>query len=84
MATPFKMRKQYRVNLSLLSGPFVFFQEVAQNETKSETSFKTPHKVRKWNQRFFQDHGGWIPKVDSFQDPCKKSQKTQPQVYGPC
>ena len=60
-----------------------------------ETSFKSTHQ--KWQERtkFFQDLGGciskvdsfqdpWVPYIDSFQDPCKKSQKIKSQIHGPC
>ena len=60
-----------------------------------EPSFESTHW--KWQERnnFFQDHGVcilkvdsfqdlWLPKVNSFQDPCWKSQKINSQIYCPC
>ena len=78
--TPFKTSHQQNTSEGLLSGPSA---KSGKNEPNL-TSFKTIGSQSEKMASSFIDHGWWFPKVDSFQDPCKKSQKTQPQVYGPC
>ena len=49
----------------------------------TKIGFFQDHRLTKWeNGRFFQNHGGWIPKVDFFQDPCKSRVKNStPDIW---
>ena len=66
-------------NLRLLSRPLTKTQVTSLLSTPSSKSGKNATTFDSFSRpqahqseqidRFFQDHGGWVPKVDFFQDP---------------
>ena len=75
--SPFKTLTKTQVN--------VYFQDHPPKVAWKWTTFgllsrPQAHKVSKWHG-FFQDHGGWVPKVDFIQDHWKKESKDSTPRY---
>ena len=78
-------------NLRLLSRPLtkntvkVSFQDHLSKVAEwTKFDFFRHHRLKKWeNGRFFQDHRGWIPKVDSFKTLPKRVKILNPRYMVP-